>query len=146
MTLVDYITVKEPHMNFFMMGKENRHGDVPWFIYVYKFSVSFACRYQKLLWSSWQNWRRVHTKRHIKSLMGLLPDTQNCRLYMRWECRERFPRHRFQSKALVHDLGMHHGAYVTNVLWFMSGSLTRGGGKTFPAFLAHAQHTILRIC
>ena len=27
--------------------------------------------------------------------MGLLPDTQNCVLYMRWECRERFPRHRW---------------------------------------------------
>ena len=26
--------------------------------------------------------------------MGLLPDTQNCVLCMRWECRERFPRHR----------------------------------------------------
>ena len=27
------------------------------------------------------------------SPMGLLPDKQNCRLRMRQECRERFPRH-----------------------------------------------------
>ena len=26
--------------------------------------------------------------------MGLLPDTENCGLRMRLECRERFPRHR----------------------------------------------------
>ena len=29
-----------------------------------------------------------------KTCMGLLPDTQNCGLRMRRECRERFPRHR----------------------------------------------------
>ena len=27
--------------------------------------------------------------------MGLLPDTENCVLRMRRECRERFPRHRW---------------------------------------------------
>ena len=32
----------------------------------------------------WKNW--VNT-------MGLLPNTQNCVLHMRRECRERFPRH-----------------------------------------------------
>ena len=37
-----------------------------------------------------------------------------------------FPRHRFQRKPLVGDLGMHHGK------WFMSGSLTRGGGENVP--------------
>ena len=26
--------------------------------------------------------------------MDLLPDTKKCVLRMRWECRERFPRHR----------------------------------------------------
>ena len=30
--------------------------------------------------------------------MGLLPDTENCGLRMHRECRERFPRHRIQSK------------------------------------------------
>ena len=44
---------------------------------------------------------------------------------MRWECRERFPHHRFQRKPLVSDLGMPHGTCVTHV----SGSLTHSGGK-----------------
>ena len=49
-----------------------------------------------------------------------------------------FPRRRFQMKQLVSDPGMHHGTCVTHVPWCMSGSLTCGDGKTFPAFLAHA--------
>ena len=56
--------------------------------------------------------------------MGLLPDTYNCGLRMRRECR--FPRHRLQRKPPVSDPGMHHGACVTHVPWCMSGSLTRG--------------------
>ena len=60
--------------------------------------------------------------------MGLLPDMQNCGLRMRWECRERFPRHRCQRKLLVSDPDMHHGTCVTHVPWCMSGSLNRGGG------------------
>ena len=39
------------------------------------------------------------------SQMGLLPDTENCWLRMRRECRERFPRHRLQRKPLVSDPG-----------------------------------------
>ena len=62
----------------------------------------------------------------------LLPDMQNCGLCMRRECRERFPRHRLQSKPLVSDPGMHHGTCVTHVPWCMSGSLTRGGGENVP--------------
>ena len=58
--------------------------------------------------------------------MGLLPDTQNCGLRMRWEC---FPRHRLQRKSLVSDPDMHHGTFVTYVPWCMSGWLTLGGGK-----------------
>ena len=61
--------------------------------------------------------------------MGLLPDTQNRGLRMRRECRERFPQHRLQRKPLVSDPGMHHGTCVTHVPWYMSGSLTRVGGK-----------------
>ena len=60
--------------------------------------------------------------------MGLLPDTQNCRLCMRRECRERFPHHRLERKMLVSDPGMYHGTCVTHVPWCMSGSLTRGYG------------------
>ena len=49
-----------------------------------------------------------------------------CRLRMRWECWERFPRHRIQRKQLVSDPGVHHGTCVIHVPWCMSGSLTRG--------------------
>ena len=78
--------------------------------------------------------------------IGLLPDTQNCGLRMRRECRELFPRHRLQRKTLVRDLGMHHGMCVTHVPWCMSVSLTRGAGENVtPAFPAHAQPAILRI-
>ena len=31
--------------------------------------------------------------------MGLLPDTYNCGLCIRWECRERFPRHHFSKET-----------------------------------------------
>ena len=51
---------------------------------------------------------------------------------MRRECREHFPRHRFQRKPLVSDPDMHHGTCVTYVPWFMSGSLTRGSGENVP--------------
>ena len=51
---------------------------------------------------------------------------------MRWECRERFPRHRLQRKPLVSDPGMHHDTCVTHVPWCMSGSLTRGGREDVP--------------
>ena len=60
--------------------------------------------------------------------MGLLPDTKNCRLRMRRECRKRFPHHWLQRKPLVSDPGMNHGTCVTHVPWCMSGSLTRGSG------------------
>ena len=60
--------------------------------------------------------------------MGLFPDTLNRGLRMRRECRERFPRHRFQRKPVGSGPGMHHGTCVTHVPWCMSGSLNRGGG------------------
>ena len=63
---------------------------------------------------------------------GLFPDTQNCGLCVRWECRERFPRHRLQRKPPVSDPGMHHGMCVMHVPWCMSGSLTCGGGENIP--------------
>ena len=77
--------------------------------------------------------------------MGLLPDTQNCGLRMRRECRERFPHHRFQRKSLVSDPGMHHGTCGTHVPWCMSGLLTCGDGENVPGIPAHAQPAILRI-
>ena len=70
----------------------------------------------------------------------------NCGLHMHRECRERFPHHRLQRKPLVSDPGMHHGSCVTHVQWCMPGSLTRGGGETFPAFPVHAQPAIYVSC
>ena len=64
--------------------------------------------------------------------MGLLPDTYNCRLRMRRECRERLPRYQLQKKPLVNDPGMHCGTCAMHVPWCMSGSLTRGGGENVP--------------
>ena len=78
--------------------------------------------------------------------MGLLPDTQNRGLCMRWECRERFHRHRFQRKPLVNDIGMHHGTFVTHVPWCMSGSLTRDrveNGPGIPGACATRNFTYL---
>ena len=48
------------------------------------------------------------------------------------------PRRRIQRKPRVSDPGMNRGTCVTHVPWCMSGLLTRGGGKKFPAFPAHA--------
>ena len=64
--------------------------------------------------------------------MGLLPNTKNCGLHMRQDCRERFPRHRLQRKPPVSDSGMHHGTCITHVPWCMSGSLIRSGGENVP--------------
>ena len=52
-----------------------------------------------------------------------------------------FSRHRLQRKPLFSD----HGTCVTHVPWCISGSLTRSGGETFPAFPAHAQPAIMPI-
>ena len=64
--------------------------------------------------------------------MGLLPDTQKCRMRMHRECRERLPCHWLQRKPLVSDPGMHQGTCVTHVPWHMSESLTRGGEGNVP--------------
>ena len=55
---------------------------------------------------------------------------------MRRECRERFLRHRFQTKPLVSDRDMHHGTCVTHVMWCMSRSLTWGGRANVPGILS----------
>ena len=54
--------------------------------------------------------------------MGLLPDTQNCRLRMPRECRERFPCHRPHRKPLVNNPGMREAravmhAEIANPWW-----------------------------
>ena len=57
----------------------------------------------------------------------------------------------FSPPSDTSDPEMHHGTCVTHVPWCMPESLTsiflwsQRRGKTFPAFPAHAQPTILRI-
>ena len=53
-----------------------------------------------------------------------------------------FSRHRLLRKPPVSDPDMHHGTYITQVPWCMSGTPNRGGGEKFPA---HAQPANLRI-
>ena len=50
----------------------------------------------------------------------------------RWWIEFMFPHHRLQREPLVSDPGMHHGTCVTHVPWWMSASLTRGGGEKVP--------------
>ena len=64
-------------------------------------------------------------------VMGLLADTQNCRLRMSRECRERFHRH-WLKKTLVSHPGMRHGTCVVHVPWYMSGSLSRSARENVP--------------
>ena len=71
----------------------------------------------------------------LRNIMSLLPDTQNCGLRMRRECRERFSRHWIRRKPLVSHPAKHHGTCVTHVPWCLSGSLTRGGGGNVPGIL-----------
>ena len=85
------------------------------------------------------SWRPVRFCRYIScgmtpslDSMGLLPDTSNCGLRMRRECRERFPRHQLHGKSLVSDPGRHRGACVMHVPWCMWGSPARGSGKNVP--------------
>ena len=49
------------------------------------------------------------------------------------EYRERFTRHRHQRKPVVSDPGMYHGTCFKHVMWYMSESLTHGGGENFPS-------------
>ena len=43
-----------------------------------------------------------------------------------------FPCRWLERKPLVSDPDMHHGTSVTHVPWWMTGSLTRGGGENVP--------------
>ena len=90
-------------------------------------------------------WRGVLMFSLIYACMGLLPDTWNCGLRMRRECRERFPCGRLQRKPLASDPGMHQGTCVTHVPWCMSGSLTGGGGENVPGIPDACEPVILCI-
>ena len=83
-----------------------------------------------LLTQFWYIWHLIISHTMVSQTspsMDLLPDTWNCGLRMRRECRKRFPRHQLQRKLPVSNPDMHHGTCVTHVPWCMSGSLTCGG-------------------
>ena len=74
--------------------------------------------------------------------MGLLPDTQNCGLRMRRECRERFPRHHgLTIPACNTARAVMVLAWIANPRFHLKAV----AGKTFPVFPAHVQPAILRI-
>ena len=119
-----YMTL--PHISKWHVTKWLTYTSCKAFDYSWSDSIEnlFQCEYQLAL---------VNYNLKIAGItMGLLPDTHNCGLSMRRECREHFPRHRFQRKPLVSDPTMHHGTCITHVPWCMSGSLPHGGGENFP--------------
>ena len=76
-----------------------------------------------------------------------IPDTQNCGLRMRRECREHYPHHRLQRKPLVSNPSMHHGSCVTHVPWCMSASLTGSSGEHVPSIPdVCATHKMTMMC
>ena len=72
--------------------------------------------------------------------VGNLPDTQNCGLRMRRECRELFPRHRGLTIPVC-TCG-HARAVVLAGIADPRFTLKAVAGKTFPAFPAHAQPVV----
>ena len=102
----------------------------------------------QLLFPTWDTcfWHQSHHMIVLNTrIMGLLPDTENCRLRMRREYREHFSRRPFQRKPLVSDPGVHHGTCVTHVPWCMSGSLTCGDGENVPGIPGACAPAILCI-
>ena len=77
-------------------------------------------------------------------VMGLLPDTYNCRLPMRRECREDFPRHH----GLVTPTWITARAWHTcrDACWdrWLAVSFEIGDAENIPAFPALAQPAIFR--
>ena len=95
------------------------------------YTLAFAFFWQTVVAGNHQlrtSWETIVHSSFILSTLprlyrSLIPNRQNCVLRIRLECRERFPRHRLQTKPLVSDPDMHH------VPWCMSRSLTIGGGE-----------------
>ena len=106
------------YMQTFIQGSYIQFVYIIICIMIYTYTM---IQWKKTLWSSWCHCRA-----------GFASAGKN---------RELFPRHRLQRKPLASYPGTHHSTRVTHVPWCMSGSPTRGGGKTFPAFPALAQPT-----
>ena len=76
-------------------------------------------------------WRPSCLGLNVLTLCGLNWIFSIRKMVQKLFCREQFI-------PLVFDPGMHQGTCVTHVLWCILGSLTCGGGKTFPALPGHA--------
>ena len=112
------------------------------------------------LWSvpcinGWVNNREAGDLRRHRAHYGVIVMLRNGPLARYGKLRTRMRRGMpgtFSPPPATSDPDMHHGMCVTHVPWCMPGSLTsvfhwsRWRGKTFPAFPAHAQPAILRIC
>ena len=78
--------------------------------------------------------------------MGLLPDTWNCGLRMRRECRERFfPSRNFKGNRYLAIPECITARASRTCRDACRDRLPAVAGKTFPAFPAHAQPAIVRI-
>ena len=76
---------------------------------------------------------------NIFSIMGLLPDTQNCDMRMRWQCRERFPCHLLQIKSLVSDPGIRHSRRMrTRIFVYLVRGPWPGDDLVCGCFFIHA--------
>ena len=83
---------------------------------------SKKCTFQSWIFSVWILSQMFITRfMEMHKRMDLLPDTYNCGLCMRRECRERLP-----PTPRVSDPDMHHDTCVTHVPWCMPGSLLSG--------------------
>ena len=94
---------------------KRRHNEGCENIYVFPFFIVILSLLQ-VRTTRWVVCRHKRSKYHC---LGLLPDAYHCRLLMRRECQERFPRHRLQRKPLVSDPDMQHGTCVTHAPWGM---------------------------
>ena len=130
------LSIVGPRQSLFSLLFSMPYIELLWYHLVYSYLMIVSILYFILIFITssdiWIISHYVSSCNDGMSYMSLLPDTWNCGLRMRRECRERFPRHRLRRKSLVSDPGMHHGTYVPHVPWCMSGSLTCYGGGNVP--------------
>ena len=79
-------------------------------------------------------WSDISCRKELSrwGTMGLLPDTKTMQVAHAPGIPGTFSPPPISKKLLVSDTGMHHGTCVTYGPWWMSGSLTRGGGENVP--------------
>ena len=77
-------------------------------------------------------WKEVSYCKYSNKSMKVLPDTSNCGLRMRQECRERFPRHR--GLTLSTCITARAWRTCSDTCWdrFLADSFEVGVGENFP--------------